>query len=195
MKNLFIFALGAATGSIATYYIVKCKFEEQADEEIASVVATFKNKTTHLNNEADDTVGKNITTLQPPVDRINNKIAEDLINDESNESEPISYNNVINNYTSDEEVVEVDVEHNSPIEIISLDEYGMIDDYDAVSYMYYDNKVLVDNYENIIQEPETIIGDALQHFGENGEVDSVYVRNNATHTDYEILKSEKDFEI
>ena len=38
------------------------------------------------------------------------------------------------------------------------------------------------------------IGDALRHFGEY-EDDAVYVRNDELKTDYEILRSEKDYNI
>ena len=46
---------------------------------------------------------------------------------------------------------------------------------------------------SIISDYETLIGDALSHFGEY-EDDSVYVRNEDTECDYEILKHDKTFD-
>ena len=62
------------------------------------------------------------------------------------------------------------------------------------TWMYWNDNVLTNEFDEIV-EPDDIaefIGDALTHFGDI-EQDSVYVRNRANNTDYEILKSEKEF--
>ena len=48
MKNLFIFALGIGTGSLITWKLVEKKYEDLADEEIESVIDTFKNREKEL---------------------------------------------------------------------------------------------------------------------------------------------------
>ena len=44
MKNVLIFVLGAATGSVITWKLVEQKYKKIADEEIASVKERFKNR-------------------------------------------------------------------------------------------------------------------------------------------------------
>lgn len=44
MKNVLIFILGGAVGSLVTWKLVEGKYKKLADEEIASVVGRFKDK-------------------------------------------------------------------------------------------------------------------------------------------------------
>ena len=75
--------------------------------------------------------------------------------------------------------------------VISPEEFGEFGN-DTVSLTYYSDFVLADEDDEIIVDPESIIGDALEHFGEY-EDDAVHVRNENVECDYEILKSEKTF--
>ena len=42
MKNLLFFITGAAIGSVVTWKLIEKKYKDIADEEIASVIETFK---------------------------------------------------------------------------------------------------------------------------------------------------------
>lgn len=73
------------------------------------------------------------------------------------------------------------------IHIIEPDEFGEEEDYEVESLTYYKDKIVADDFDNIIEDVDSVIGrESLNHFGEF-EDDCVYVRNDNTKTYYEIL--------
>lgn len=95
----------------------------------------------------------------------------------------------------EEKLINTPIESITGIEIIDPIEFGEEEDgFDSKTWMYWNDGVLTNEFDEVV-EPDDIagfIGDALTHFGDI-EQDSVYVRNRANNTDYEILKSEKEF--
>ena len=71
-------------------------------------------------------------------------------------------------------------------------DFGDEDDYDTKSWMYWADGTITNEFDEVVEAPQEFIGDAISHFG-NIEDDSVYVRNRANNTDYEIIRSEKEF--
>ena len=79
--------------------------------------------------------------------------------------------------------------------VISPDEFGEMEDedYDKVSFTYYADGVLADEYDEIVENIDEIIGEeSLTHFGEY-EDDSVFVRNDKLKCDYEILLDQRNY--
>lgn len=76
--------------------------------------------------------------------------------------------------------------------VISPDEFGEIEGYTQISLTYFDDGILSDENGVIIDEPEDIVGDALNHFGEYEE-DSVFVRSDPKRCDYEILRDLRSY--
>ena len=76
--------------------------------------------------------------------------------------------------------------------VISPDEFGEIEGYTQISLAYFDDGILSDENGVIIDEPEDIVGDALNHFGEYEE-DSVFVRSDPKRCDYEILRDLRSY--
>ena len=72
------------------------------------------------------------------------------------------------------------------------DEFGEIEGYTQISLTYFDDGILSDENGVIIDEPEDIVGDALNHFGEY-EKDSVFVRSDPKRCDYEILRDLRSY--
>ena len=193
MNKAFVFvlgtAIGAAVGSYVTWKTVDTKYRNLAEEEIASVREFYKNKIKE----------KNKVTIE----KAENINKENLVdNKKIEEAKTIMLNN---NYISkpkdDEE--EDDEEDDCTYEVpkaeekiepytINPQEYGYEDDYKIRSWMYYTDGVVADEDNELIPDPEEYIGDALTRFGEY-EDDAVYVRNENTKCDYEILMSEKTF--
>lgn len=186
MKNLFIFLAGAATGSIITWKLIEKKYKNLADEEIESVKKVFKEKQEKINN-----IGNSKNNFETYKD-----IIKDLNNNEKDE-----YNEIANSYsneetTEDDKVEEKEISNNSADHskpyIISPEEYGELYGYDTKSWTYYADDILVDEYDQIVEDPELYIGDALKHFGEYEE-DSIHVRDEVSATDYEILRVTEEF--
>lgn len=189
MKNLLCFVAGAAIGSVVTWKLIEKKYKDLADEEIDSVIETFKNRKPRITkDEVKETVEKVINKCKEP-----KEIVEDIVTSEgySIENEEEIDEDDESNYTVD---VDPGVEVIVPY-VITPEQFGEYNEYGTKTLTYYADNVLTDEIDNPItsDEMETMIGpDALDHFGEY-EDDSVYIRDEMNEMDYEILKSEKTF--
>ena len=71
--------------------------------------------------------------------------------------------------------------------VVSPEEFGDIDEYETKSLTYWQDGVLTDEDDEVVEDVESLVTkDALTHFGEY-EDDSVFVRNDEQGIDYEIL--------
>ena len=189
MKNLLCFVAGAAIGSVVTWKLIEKKYKDLADEEIESVIETFKNRKPRITKDnVKETVEKVINKYKEP-----KEIVEDIVTSErySIENEEEIDEDDESNYTVN---IDNDIEVVTPY-VITPEQFGEYNEYGTKTLTYYADNVLTDEIDNPITSEEmvTMIGpDALDHFGEY-EDDSVYIRDEMNEMDYEILKSEKKF--
>ena len=187
IDKIFIFVFGAAAGSLITWKIVEEKYKQIADEEIASVIEQFKKRFDELENRtsrADFDEDINMCIEEKEKDKYKNE-------DEYKEKlEKLGYSIGIDISEENDHEVKTDTDYIKPY-VISPEEFGEFGN-DTKCLTYYSDFVLVDDDDDIIVDPENLIGDALEHFGEY-EDDSVHVRNEVMECDFEILKSEKTF--
>lgn len=162
MKNIFIFLLGASAGSLGTYFLIKKHYENIANEEINSVIDTFKKKEEKIQNEYEE---KN--NYKEELNNLGYSVGVDLSKNEKD------------NYVEEKKVVPY---------VISEDEFGEMNNEEQTLY-YYADDVLADEYDNIIDNPTEVIGDALIQLGDYD--DTIYVRNEEKSIDYVILRSDK----
>jgi len=144
-----------------TWKLIEKKYKKLADEEIESVVQRFKNR----NDTEEEIIEEKVITEHEEYKNILKDMSYTPDNDYTVYTEPLK------------EVVLPSV--------ISPEEYGDLIGYDTKLLVYYSDFVLADEDDNIITDPENIIGDALEHFGDYDD-DSVYVRNYSMKCDYEI---------
>ena len=189
MKNLLCFVAGAAIGSVVTWKLIEKKYKDLADEEIESVIETFKNRKPRITkDEVKETVEKVINKWKEPKETVEDIVAAEgysIENEEEIDEDDES------NYTVD---IDNDIEVVTPY-VITPEQFGEYNEYGTKTLTYYADNVLTDEIDNPITSEEmvTMIGpDALDHFGEY-EDDSVYIRDEINEMDYEILKSEKKF--
>lgn len=189
MKNLLCFVSGAAIGSVVTWKLIEKKYKDLADEEIESVIETFKNRKPRITkDEVKETVEKVINKWKEPKETVENIVTAEgysIENEEEIDEDDES------NYTVN---VDNDIEVITPY-VITPEQFGEYNEYGTKTLTYYADNVLTDEVDNPITSDEmvTMIGpDALDHFGEY-EDDSVYIRDETNEMDYEILKSEKMF--
>lgn len=162
------FAIGAAVGSVATWYCLKTKYEQIAQEEIDSVKEMFKSR-------------------EQKAETFNSEQRKEHLNDAK---EIIVENDYTGHFKTDSEE-----EENMPNEpyVIPPEEFGEYMDYEQVSLTLYADGVLADEDDNIVEDVAGTVGPYYEdHFGEY-EDDSVYVRNDMTRCEYEILKVEKTY--
>lgn len=189
MKNLLCFVAGAAIGSIVTWKLIEKKYKDLADEEIESVIETFKNRKPRITKDnVKEKVEKVINKYKEP-----KEIVEDIVTSErySIENEEEIDEDDESNYTVN---VDNDIEVVTPY-VITPEQFGEYNEYGTKTLTYYADNVLTDEIDNPITSDEMVImigPDALDHFGEY-EDDSVYIRDEMNEMDYEILKSEKKF--
>lgn len=185
LSKILIFASGAAIGSVVTWKIVTDRYSQIIEEELESI----KNEILEELEEEDDVEDDIQEEVKPTTEdkTTYNNIVEDA-----------GYRNYSNRTPAkqvipEEEKKEEEIEDMGGPYVISPDDFDEHDGYDAVTLVYYSDKVLTDEDDNIIENVEGMVGEeSLNHFGEY-EDDSVFVRNDERKTDYEILLDERRF--
>ena len=219
MKNFFkyaaVFVAGSLVGGLATYCVTKAKIEKEKEEEISSVVETFKNKeqlyldhfeTMHklddLSDKVDEALNKDATEDNPHNIYIrNSKLKEKMYSDFFKEK-PANEDISDEDEEEDDRMVinSPDVENDYPYNI-TAEEFGDYIDYDTNTLYYFqcqngEDYVVLDEADNIIQDPVAMIGDDfMDHYDEDEtDPDVVYIRNDKLRQDYEVLRSEYTYE-
>lgn len=181
VKNFIIFAAGAAIGSAITWNFVKAKYEQIANEEIASVKDTYAKKLEEIrDHEIEEELGE---------DDEDDFYEEDTDEEEFSEGDMENYYDAVREYehndydNSTKNELEVDKPY-----VISPEEFGEFDNYEQISLTYYDDGYLADDMDDLVEDVEDIIGwELLNHIGEYEE-DAIHIRNDSLKTDYEILR-------
>ena len=176
IKLIFAFIAGAAVGSAVTWKLVKTKYEQIANEEIASVKEVFSRKakdtevSTEKNEDADVEEKPTIQEIKEYVDVIKEA-----------------------GYTNDvQKGGEVSMSGGDPY-TITPEEVRTMDGYDLIDLTYYADGVLEDeNYEIVVDVAETVGVESLNSFGEYDD-DVVFVRNDKRKIDYEIVRDPRNY--
>ncbi len=198
MKNklfgVFLFVAGAAVGSVATWKFVKTKYERIAQEEINSVKETFSEVNGSAEDSAQEDSNKDCSSSRSRVFDIGHPPLEDPDEDPQDHMkrlfeyestvQRLKYGSVKTNREEGDEPVVC-----TPY-VISPDMYGE-DGYDTSALTYYADGILEDDYWNIIDNVEEVVGtDFKNHFGEYAD-ETVFIRNEELKTDYEITRDKR----
>lgn len=183
VKYFASFLFGTAVGVAVSWKILKTKYEQIAQEEINSVKEVFSKR----NKETAEFLNDAAKTLS--------EIKEEIDEEPSEKSEGIiDYSGMCRDFgyiSENKEKKGGDYMNDYPY-VISPDEFDEIG-YNTVSLTYYADGVLTDECNDPIEDVDETIGeDSLNHFGEY-EDDSVFVRNDALRTDYEILRDLRNY--
>lgn len=177
-KAIFVvaFSVGMAVGSVGTWYCVKKKYEELAQEEIDSVKQVFLKREKELKG-----------------DEIKKNIAENV--KAGDQEKPMSIKEYASflqkqgytNYSDTNEAENKEETKSVKPYVIPPEQFGEIEEYDQIELTYYADHILADENDDIVEDVEEAIGfESLSHFGEY-EDDSVFVRNDERRCDYQIL--------
>lgn len=180
MKGLLIFAAGLAVGAVAGAVMVKNKVLADAKAEIEEVRDYYRSQRGEVKREEVEEVKE---MVEETIDRV-----QDMIKENNSKKEYVNYNKLVNNYNPSKNVVEYD----DPF-IIDPSEFGENVDYDTMTLTYFADGVLVDDVDDIVEEPDIVVGlENLKVFEEFG-ASSVYVRNDIYKTDYEIIRDDWNY--
>lgn len=178
-----IFAAGAAVGSVATWFLVKTKYEQIANEEIESVKEVFsQRKDITIKDVAEAAVKEG---LDVDIDIKERSIEEirDMVQELGYKNERV----MKEKEKEDEEEEDEDMDYDKPYVIAPEESWEQ--DYPTISLTYYEGDgVLTDDHDRPIKNVDELVGeDFASHFGEY-EDDSVFIRNDKLKVYYEILR-------
>ena len=169
MKGLLGFAAGLVVGAVAGIYLAKDKIMADAKQEIEEVREYYKSKKESKKEE----------------------VKEEQVEEQPKE-EKEEYKEIVNNYVNYNKIEQPKVQtmlEDEPY-IIDVDEFGMNEEYDTMCLTYFADGVLVDDSDEVVEDPDVVVGlDNLKIFEEFG-ASAVYVRNEVWKTDFEILKDD-----
>lgn len=179
MKGLFIFAAGLAIGAVAGACVIKNKVLADAKEEIEEVREYYRSKAGETTNE----VVEEVKEVVEEVKEVKGVVQE--IKNGSDKRTYVNYNKLASTYKPQEEPTRFD----DPF-IIDPSEFGEDPEYDTMTLTYFADGVLVDDVDEVIEEPDIVVGlENLKVFEEFG-ASSIYVRNDIYKTDYEVIRDD-----
>lgn len=182
LKTSAILGIGILIGSVVTGTIMKKKYEEIIDEEIQSVKDRYSRKEKgELKEEVKNTIDDTDEILRE------NPLSKKEMPEHVMDTYKERYADILerNGYTYEEEYEPVDYPY-----IIDPEEFDALVDYGSITLTYFSDGVLVDDVDEVIEDPEEYIGNALTILDESYECRAVYVRNDIFKMDYEILKDD-----
>lgn len=187
------FLAGTAIGGMAAWRVANERYAKISEEDILSVKEAFRNREQKLKDEIEELKSKlEVTECLEEEEKVPSTILS--TNEHQDKGDINEYVRMVNRtkyaHTSVPQKEDHSVE--APY-VISPEEFGEMDGYTQISLTYFeDDDILSDENGVIIDDPEEIVGDALNHFGDYEE-DSVFVRSDPKRCDYEILKDLRSY--
>ena len=169
MKGLLGFAAGLVVGAVAGIYLAKDKIMADAKQEIEEVREYYKSKKESNKEE----------------------VKEEQVEEQPKE-EKEEYKEIANNYVNYNKMEQPKVQtmlEDEPY-IIDVDEFGVNEEYDTMCLTYFADGVLVDDTDEVIKDPDVVVGLYNLKIFEEFRASAVYVRNDMWKTDFEILKDD-----
>ena len=179
MKGLLIFAAGLAVGAVAGAVIVKNKVLADAKAEVEEVRKYYRES-------------RGVVEEVEEVKEVEKKEYE--LKDIQVKDEPktglTNYSQITKMYMSKDEFQSP--MYDDPF-VIDPSEFGENPEYDTETLTYFADGVLVDDVDDVIEEPDIVVGlENLKIFEEFGAT-TVYVRNDIYKTDYEIIRDDWNY--
>lgn len=195
LNKLFIFAAGAAVGSVVTWKLVKTKYEQIANEEIESVKEVFGRGRRAEAKPVDDAAI--VEEDDAPEAHYNGKTKNDCATLEEYQEllKSEGYREYLNSNEEEENKDRKERDIMNEPYVITPETFEEDEDHDVETLLYFADGVLTDEHNNPIEDVESLVGEeSLTHFGDYpDDPDTVYVRNEQTMTDYEILADDRKF--
>ena len=184
MKGLLIFAAGLAVGAVAGAVLVKNKVLADAKAEVEEVRKYYR-ESRGVVKEVEEVKEK----VEETIDHIQDLIEEHETKPKT-EKEHTNYSQIAKMYTSKNEFQTP--MYDDPF-VIDPSEFGENPEYDTETLTYFADGVLVDDVDDVIEEPDIVVGlENLKIFEEFGAT-TVYVRNDIYKTDYEIIRDDWNY--
>lgn len=190
IKGTLVFSIGAAIGSAITYKVVERKFKDISDSEIESVKMSYKKKEETLKPKPikesySEEENKKYGSLSG-VYASNNKNDKIDYASRSKIDEELVYTEKIKEHTHEE------YKRRLPI-VIGIDDFD--DDehnyYEKITFTYWSDNTLTDENDQVVNLQETV-GEGFAD-GFEADEDSLYLRDDERHIDYEIVRDKRAY--
>lgn len=200
LLGAIMFTIGAAVGSVVTWKVVKTRYEQIANEEIASVRDEFSRMAVKMKKDL-----KEATADTEPQDDEDEYYPDDDERDfTEQERQQVEYYKITSKYRSSGDEDENDKEGDDEGEfdvpfingpyVISPDDFACSPPgYNAQTLDYFADGVLADDWGVKLDIEETIGEENLVHFGEYAD-DILYIRNERTEIDYEVTRDPRTYQ-
>lgn len=176
-KGLCIFAAGALAGAAVAARVVRDKYQQEAEEEIAEMRDYYRE------------LRKENVEKYP--------VQNEEVEAEKEENTKDEYDEIVKGYTNYTQYNDIETKENKKEEkeertnyepfIIDVEEFGEDPTYDTATLTYYKDKVLTDDLDDVIDY--SVAGEEnLKIFDEHPDCKAIYVRDDIYMVDYEILR-------
>ena len=182
MKGLLIFAAGLAVGAVAGAVIVKNKVLADAKAEVEEVRKYYRESRGVVEEVEEKEEVKE-------VEKKEYELKDIQVKDEP-KTGLTNYSQITKMYMSKDEFQSP--MYDDPF-VIDPSEFGENPEYDTETLTYFADGVLVDDVDDVIDEPDIVVGlENLKVFEEFGAT-TAYVRNDIYKTDYEIIRDDWNY--
>ena len=176
MKGLLIFAAGLAVGAVAGAVIVKNKVLADAKAEIEEVREYYRESRGQKDEHVEEV--KEVKE----VEKKEYELKDIQIKDEpKTEKEHTNYSQITKMYMSNDKYNQS--MYDDPF-VIDPSEFGENPEYDTETLTYFADGVLVDDVDDVIEDPDIVVGLENLKVFEEFVATTVYVRNEIYITDY-----------
>ena len=183
-KGLCIFAAGALAGAAVAARVVRDKYQQEAEEEIAEMREYYRELRKNAKTPNEDKM----------LEEDENNKEEKEVEEENSKNE---YNEIVKGYTNYTQYNDTETKENKKEEkeertnyepfIIDVEEFGEDPTYDTATLTYYKDKVLTNDLDDVIDY--SVAGEEnLKIFDEHPDCKAIYVRDDIYMVDYEILR-------
>ena len=187
MKSLLIFAAGLAVGAVAGAVIVKNKVLADAKAEVEEVRKYYRESRGVVEEVEEKEVEEKEEVKE--VEKKEYELKDIQVKDEP-KTGLTNYSQITKMYMSKDEFQSP--MYDDPF-VIDPSEFGENPEYDTETLTYFADGVLVDDVDDVIEEPDIVVGlENLKVFEEFGAT-TVYVRNDIYKTDYEIIRDDWNY--
>lgn len=183
-KGLCIFAAGALAGAAVAARVVREKYQQEAEEEIAEMRDYYRELRKNAKTPDEDKM----------LEEDENNKEEKEVKEENDKNE---YDEIVKNYTNYTQYNDTETKENKKEEkeertnyepfIIDVEEFGEDPTYDTATLTYYKDKVLTNDLDDVIDY--SVAGEEnLKIFDEHPDCKAIYVRDDIYMVDYEIIR-------
>lgn len=204
-KTILAFGAGLAVGIGGTYFYLKQKYEEKLSEQIQEIRKHYRIKqlgeeTAKGFEEGTKTNVEMSENWKKGLENLGSQVSDAF----KERKDRIAYESIAKRYQGSDKNPVDPAEQESPQEdepeeeifTVSEEEMGTYDNFEDINLTYYaEDDILCDDQEQVIEDPEAIIGDALTKFGvKSGYPDTVYVINKRVRAIFEVLMVEGSYQ-